>query len=82
MTEAERREMHELIAKVADGDKVAALAVEVKILAFEKAKAIDDTVYAMDRLALLGLTDLHERISTLLQSGIDPRTDDRPPWIA
>jgi hypothetical protein len=81
MTEAERRKIHELIAQASDRDQAAALAVEEKVLAFERARATDDTVYVMERLSLLGLADLHERISALLLRSSDARTDDRPPWV-
>lgn len=81
MTEAERRKIHEWIAKASDGDQAAALAVEEEVLAFERARATDDTVYVMERLSLLGLADLHERISALRLRGSECRTDDRPPWI-
>jgi hypothetical protein len=82
MTEAERREIHALIAMASDGDRTAALMVEEKALAFERAKATDDTVYVLDRLSLLGLADLRERIVARLLRDTAARPDDRPPWIA
>jgi hypothetical protein len=82
MTEAERREIHELIATAADGDRSAALMVEEKTLAFERAKASDDAVYVLDRLSLLGFADLRERIVARLLRENAAHPDDRPPWIA
>ena len=81
MTEAERREIHDLIATASDGDKSAALIVEEKILAFERARATDAAVYVLDRLSLLGLTDLRERIVARLLRDKAAHPDDRPPWI-
>lgn len=82
MTEAERREIHELIAKAAEGDRSAAAIVEEKALAFERAKAADDTVYLLDRLSLLGLADVREQIVARLLHDNTAHPDDRPPWIA
>jgi hypothetical protein len=81
MTEAERREVHKLIATASDGDMGAALIVEEKVLAFERARATEDTVYVLDRLSLLGLTDLRERIVARLLRDNAAHPDDRPPWI-
>ena len=82
MTEAERREIHELIATASDGDESAALLVEEKALAFEGARATDDVVYVLDRLSLLGLASLRERIVARLLRDSTAHPDDRPPWIA
>ena len=81
MTEAERREIQELIATASDGDTAAALIVEEKVLAFERAQATDDSVYVLDRLSLLGLADLRERIVARLLRDHTAHPDDRPPWI-
>ena len=81
MTEEERREIHALIATASDGDQSAALIVEEKVLALERAKATDDTVYVLDRLSLMGLTDLRERIVARLLRDKAAHPDDRPPWI-
>ena len=81
MTEAERREIHELIGRASDGDNTAALALEEKVLMLERAGATDDSSYVVDRLALLGFTELHERITARLLRNSQAHPDDRPPWI-
>ncbi len=81
MTEAERREVHELVAKISDGDRTAIAVLEAKVLAYEATKATDDAVYVLDRLLLIGLTDAHERIVARLARNKDSHPDDRPPWI-
>ena len=82
MTEEERREIHELIATASGGNTSTAMILEEKVLAFETAKATDDTVYVLDRLSLLGLNDLRERIVARLLRDIAAHPDDHPPWIA
>lgn len=81
MTEAERRDIHEFIATASDGDGSAAVIVEEKVLAFERARATDDAAYVLDRLSLLGLADLRERIVARLLRDNAAHPDDRPPWI-
>ena len=81
MLEAERKDIHELIAKAAEGDTMALLALEEKVLAFEREKAIYDTTYVLDRLSLLGLGEIHERISARIRESTERNTDDRPPWV-
>lgn len=82
MTEAERREIHEVIAKASEGDKAAAVTVEERVLAWERLQSTDEIAYAMDRLTLLGLNELRERILTRLTHDRAAHPDDRPPWIA
>jgi hypothetical protein len=82
MTEAERREIHELIGRASDGEAAAVMAIEQRVIAFEKAGAADDTVYVLDRLSLIGMGDLRQRIvAALLASGL-ATSDDRPTWLA
>ena len=81
MTEAERREIHELIAAASVGDQTAASKLEQNALTFEKANAVADIAYVLDRLSLLGLTGLRERISARLLHNSQAHPGDRPPWI-
>jgi hypothetical protein len=82
MDEAERRDVHDLIAKAAEGDKAAALTLEDCVLAWEAAQRTDAIAYVMDRLSLLGVKELRERILARLTHDRAAHPDDRPPWIA
>lgn len=82
MTDAERQAVRTLIANACDGDTSASLQLEQRVLTWDASKRVADAGYVLDRLALLGLTALRERI--LARLSVDPfaPTDDRPTWVA